>query len=391
MSDNLNTIGIRGKIAARTPDYRYTLPEGGNPGDIPVKTETGVEWQQPEPATTTPDYLQNDETASDYIKNRPCYINELPSVYSMLYKVSDDIPETLLDSSKNLYITVTDGVNIYRGLAQRGQQNDILILGYRVIVVIALSDGATLTEGDTAITFPTRGVYFTKLSGADTAYVSGISASEGGENNILSWNGITSKVKMLDHRMIGNPDWNESDETARGYIKNRIVYIGDEYAASFESDSESINAGSDYVTYAEDMVPFIANRTYHIVGSISGCVMASGGKNFAPVDIDMIVPCTKNGFLPIEVSSYPVNGSYYTLRGIYDKSHKFYKGCIELSNAKGLSNSFALKISLTVTEIKQLPGELTNIVGGYVRAEKKEPLVDAVVPASSFELYTGGK
>ena len=73
MSDNLNRIGIRGSIAARTPDYRYTLPEGGNPGDIPVKTETGVEWQQPEPATTTPDYNQNDETASDYIKNRPFY------------------------------------------------------------------------------------------------------------------------------------------------------------------------------------------------------------------------------------------------------------------------------------------------------------------------------
>ena len=71
MSDNLNTIGIRGKIAARTPDYRYTLPDGGNPGDIPVKTETGVEWQQPEPATTTPDWNQNDEAASDYIKNRP--------------------------------------------------------------------------------------------------------------------------------------------------------------------------------------------------------------------------------------------------------------------------------------------------------------------------------
>lgn len=71
MSDNLNTIGIRGKIAARTPDYRYTLPDGGNPGDIPVKTETGVEWQKPEPATTTPDWSQNDEAASDYIKNRP--------------------------------------------------------------------------------------------------------------------------------------------------------------------------------------------------------------------------------------------------------------------------------------------------------------------------------
>ena len=41
--------------------------------------------------------------------------------------------------------------------------------------------------------------------------------------------------------------------------------------------------------------------------------------------------------------------------------------------------------------IVPIPGELTNIVGGYVRAERNEPLVDAVVPAGSFELYTGGK
>lgn len=39
--------------------------------------------------------------------------------------------------------------------------------------------------------------------------------------------------------------------------------------------------------------------------------------------------------------------------------------------------------------IVPIPGELTNIVGGYVRAERKEPLIDAVVPAGSFELYDG--
>lgn len=39
--------------------------------------------------------------------------------------------------------------------------------------------------------------------------------------------------------------------------------------------------------------------------------------------------------------------------------------------------------------IVPIPSELTNIVGGYVRAERKEPLVDAVVPAGSFELYDG--
>lgn len=38
--------------------------------------------------------------------------------------------------------------------------------------------------------------------------------------------------------------------------------------------------------------------------------------------------------------------------------------------------------------IVPIPGELTNIVGGYVRAERNEPLIDAVVPASSFEPYT---
>lgn len=111
MSDNLNTIGIRGKIAARTPDYRYTLPEGGNPGDIPVKTETGVEWQKPEPATTTPDWNQSDDAESDYIKNRPGgYTVNYPALNiewdgvigdrvavdfdrSKFVKVSDEIPK----------------------------------------------------------------------------------------------------------------------------------------------------------------------------------------------------------------------------------------------------------------------------------------------------------
>lgn len=39
------------------------------------------------------------------------------------------------------------------------------------------------------------------------------------------------------------------------------------------------------------------------------------------------------------------------------------------------------------SETVPIPGELTNIVGGYVGKERNEPLIDAVVPASSFELY----
>ena len=67
----MNNVVLKGKLGAGFNDDRYTLPKDGNPGDILVKTETGSEWQKQEPATSTPDYNQNDPTARDYIKNRP--------------------------------------------------------------------------------------------------------------------------------------------------------------------------------------------------------------------------------------------------------------------------------------------------------------------------------
>lgn len=60
--------------------------------------------------------------------------------------------------------------------------------------------------------------------------------------------------------------------------------------------------------------------------------------------------------------------------------------------AYGSNSAYVSSLTLPAkTTVVPIPGELTNIVGGYVRSEKKEPLVDAVIPASSFELYTGGK
>lgn len=72
----MNSVVLKGKLGAGFNDDRYTLPKDGNPGDILVKTETGSEWQKQEPATSTPDWNQNDSTASDYIKNRPFYTGE---------------------------------------------------------------------------------------------------------------------------------------------------------------------------------------------------------------------------------------------------------------------------------------------------------------------------
>lgn len=73
----MNNVVLKGKLGAGFNDDRYTLPTDGNPGDILVKTETGSEWQKQEPATSTPDWNQNDQTARDYIKNRPFYTGEV--------------------------------------------------------------------------------------------------------------------------------------------------------------------------------------------------------------------------------------------------------------------------------------------------------------------------
>ena len=107
----MNNVVLKGKLGAGFNDDRYTLPKDGNPGDILVKTETGSEWQKQEPATSTPDWNQNDPTASDYIKNRPGgYTVNYPAIniewngvigdrvsvdiVSMKYvKVSDEIPK----------------------------------------------------------------------------------------------------------------------------------------------------------------------------------------------------------------------------------------------------------------------------------------------------------
>ena len=56
--------------------------------------------------------------------------------------------------------------------------------------------------------------------------------------------------------------------------------------------------------------------------------------------------------------------------------------------SQGETTAYVSSLSLPAKSvIVPIPGELTNIVGGYVRAERNEPLIDAIVPASSFELY----
>ena len=57
--------------------------------------------------------------------------------------------------------------------------------------------------------------------------------------------------------------------------------------------------------------------------------------------------------------------------------------------SQGETTTYVSSLSLPAKSVNvPIPGELTNIVGGYVVGkERNEPLIDTVIPASSFELY----
>ena len=52
------------------------VPDGGTAGQLLSKTESGAEWIDPPQSGTQSDWNQNDETAPDYVKNRPFYTGD---------------------------------------------------------------------------------------------------------------------------------------------------------------------------------------------------------------------------------------------------------------------------------------------------------------------------
>ena len=235
----MNNVVLKGKLGAGFNDDRYTLPKDGNPGDILVKTETGSEWQKQEPATSTPDWQQNDSAASDYIKNRP-------GGYTVNY------PALNIE---------WDGV-----------------IGDRVSVDVA-------------------GEKFVKVSDE------------------------IPKIERLVGGTIG--------------VK--------------QNDMQGYNIITD------NMLNFKGGDVY---GSQTFLVA-----NKAPANL--VNPNTSD-----LIAVFPETGVYF------------------LNISQGGITSYVSSLSLPAkSEIVPIPGELTNIVGGYVRAERKEPLIDAVVPASSFEVH----
>lgn len=146
----------------------------------------------------TPDWNQNDETAADYIKNRPFYDESLVFVPYFpgeedwgWYKVSDQIPTGDIPK-KNDYCYVSDnGVSGYTTIFEVGN-NYYMVNETRVIV--ALSDNVEID----GTVFPEKGTYFIKIP--DFCCM-GFALGRATEFE-FTWDGNTGTIKKIEEKYI---------------------------------------------------------------------------------------------------------------------------------------------------------------------------------------------
>lgn len=201
----------------------------------------------------------------------------------------------------------------------------------------------------------------------------------------------STKVNDLPF-VIGAKDWNQNDSTASDYIKNRPGgYTVNYPAINIEwdgviGDRVSVDgSGMKFVKVSDDIL-----KSEQLVGGIVTIKMGDETQTFTINDeqIEYYGDSIYGTELFIVVSKAPsniVNQSTGAVMAVFPETGIYF-----LYDSQGEITTYASSLSIPAkSEIVPIPGELTNIVGGYVRAERKEPhpLIDAVVPASSFKVH----
>ena len=197
-------------ISAAVAETDYMAPPtGGTTGQVLKKTETGTEWAD----APVPDWNQNDSTAADYVKNRPFY-------------TGDPVETVLVEEST---VAFTENNNLYYAQfpstfeATVGDTYKISWDGTVYECVCASIEG-----------LPGFGNFSIVGFGSDTGepFVMGIMNGEGiqiftadtSSSHTFSISRIVVPVVKIDKKYLVQPDWNQNDETAADYVKNRTHY-----------------------------------------------------------------------------------------------------------------------------------------------------------------------
>ena len=208
-----------------------------------------------------------------------------------------------------------------------------------------------------------------------------------GQTKSLSLQEMQTGLKSIDNK----PDWHQNDSTASDYIKNRPGgYTVNYPALNIEwdgviGDRVSVNDGEVKLVKVSDETP----KAEQLVG---GTLSIKHGDMSDAISItDNTIDNLGNGNYFFGHGGFSVNKAPANfvdqntgaVRAVFPETGGYF---VYMSDS-----SYTSSLTLPAKSvIVRIPGELTNIVGGYVREEEgKEPLVDAVVLAGCFKLYEG--
>ena len=181
----------------------------GSAGQVLKKTENGTEWAD----APVPDWNQNDSTAADYVKNRPFY-------------TGDPVETVLVEEST---VEFTDGGGLYTANfpstfeATIGETYKVYWDGTAYECVCASFQS-----------IPAIGNLSIIDAGSNTGepFLMGIMNGEGiqiitadtSSSHTFSISRTYVPVVKIDKKYLVQPDWNQNDETAADYVKNRTHY-----------------------------------------------------------------------------------------------------------------------------------------------------------------------
>ena len=197
-------------ISAAVAETDYMVPPtGGTTGQILKKTETGTEWAD----AIVPDWNQNDSTAADYVKNRPFYTGdpvEIVLVEESTVTFTENNGRYVADFPSTFEATIGETYKVYwDGTAYE---------------CTCVAIGPEYALGNLSIVG----------AGSDTGepFVMGIMNGEGiqiitadtSASHTFSISRKVVPVVKIDKKYLIQPDWNQNDETAADYVKNRPFY-----------------------------------------------------------------------------------------------------------------------------------------------------------------------
>ena len=166
-------------------------------------------------STTQPDWNQNDATQPDYVKNRPFYTGdpvETALIEESTVSFAAEVGMYIGQLESTFLATVGETYKVYWD----GTAYECACVNIEGTIVIGnlsiIGEGADSGEPFLMAVLNGRGI---------SIYTADTSAS-----HTFSISRMVTQIVKIDPKYLFQPDWNQNDETAPDYVKNRPFYTG---------------------------------------------------------------------------------------------------------------------------------------------------------------------